>query len=317
MFLSVLLGMLAYTITTLHNDKLNALLIDMAGRQRMLFQKHIHEVFLTSQGVPSDFASTRQLMHSTLNALIEGGWVVLNPETDRRQLIPAAPTQQLSQKLREQQKHVDHIIQLTDHFLLLSPDHPEYQPQLQTVRTQHALGIKIADEAVKELDLYSVATITTMVKWEVLIACVVGLLGLFVTSKGVRDGRKLEKEVEEKKRAESAVRNSELFVNSIVENIPHMIFVKEAQDLHFVRINKAGEKLLGFSRNTMLGKTDYDFFPKSEADFYTTKDREVLAGKILLDIPEEVIQPGFSSRNLLRWRLGVDWRQTAEGIGPG
>jgi PAS domain S-box-containing protein len=40
----------------------------------------------------------------------------------------------------------------------------------------------------------------------------------------------------------------------------------------------------------MIGKTDYDFFPKSEADFYTTKDREVLSGKTLMDIPEEVIQ---------------------------
>ena len=40
----------------------------------------------------------------------------------------------------------------------------------------------------------------------------------------------------------------------------------------------------------MIGKTDYDFFPKSEADSYTTKDREVLSGKTLIDVPEEVIQ---------------------------
>ena len=81
-----------------------------------------------------------------------------------------------------------------------------------------------------------------------------------------------------------------MFLNSIVENIPDMIFVKDAKDLRFLRWNQAGEKLVGYSKEAMIGKTDYDFFPKSEADFYTTKDREVLSGKTLLDIPEEVIQ---------------------------
>ena len=54
MFLSVLLGLLAYTILTLQKDKSNALLIDMAGRQRMLFEKHLNEVYLTSQGITAD-----------------------------------------------------------------------------------------------------------------------------------------------------------------------------------------------------------------------------------------------------------------------
>jgi light-regulated signal transduction histidine kinase (bacteriophytochrome) len=40
----------------------------------------------------------------------------------------------------------------------------------------------------------------------------------------------------------------------------------------------------------MLGKNDYDFFPPSEADFFTGKDRETLAGGSMVDIPEEPIQ---------------------------
>jgi PAS domain S-box-containing protein len=69
-----------------------------------------------------------------------------------------------------------------------------------------------------------------------------------------------------------------------------MIFVKDVKNLQFLRFNKAGEELIGYSREAMIGKNDYDFFPKSEADFYTSKDREVLSGKTLIDIPEEVIQ---------------------------
>jgi PAS domain S-box-containing protein len=80
-----------------------------------------------------------------------------------------------------------------------------------------------------------------------------------------------------------------LFLRSIVENIPYMIFVKDAKDLRFVRFNKAGEELLGYSRDELLGKNDYDFFPPDEADFFTRHDREVLGGRQVVDIPEEPI----------------------------
>jgi PAS domain S-box-containing protein len=68
-----------------------------------------------------------------------------------------------------------------------------------------------------------------------------------------------------------------------------MIFIKDAQTLQFVRFNRAGEELLGYSRNDLQGKNDYDFFPQNEADFFTRKDREVLRGGEIVDIPEESI----------------------------
>jgi PAS domain S-box-containing protein len=89
--------------------------------------------------------------------------------------------------------------------------------------------------------------------------------------------------------AEELSRTSK-FLDSIIENIPNMIFIKDAQELRFQRLNRAGEKLLGYSRNDFFGKNDYDFFPKEEADFFVQKDREVLLGKNVLDIPEEPLQ---------------------------
>lgn len=79
------------------------------------------------------------------------------------------------------------------------------------------------------------------------------------------------------------------FLDSIIENIPNMIFIKSADQLNFEMINKAGEQLLGHLKEKLLGKNDYDFFPKDEADFFTKKDREILKNKKLLDIPEEII----------------------------
>lgn len=69
------------------------------------------------------------------------------------------------------------------------------------------------------------------------------------------------------------------FLDSIIENIPNMIFIKSADQLNFEMINKAGEQLLGHPKEKLIGKNDYDFFPKDEADFFTEKDREVLKNK--------------------------------------
>jgi PAS domain S-box-containing protein len=81
-----------------------------------------------------------------------------------------------------------------------------------------------------------------------------------------------------------------LFLRSILENIPYMIFVKDAVDLRFVRFNRAGEELLGYSRQELIGKSDYDFFPLEEADAFRRADRAVLTGRRVVDIPEEPIR---------------------------
>ncbi|HEY5920543.1 MAG TPA: PAS domain-containing protein, partial [Kofleriaceae bacterium] len=92
------------------------------------------------------------------------------------------------------------------------------------------------------------------------------------------------------------LRETTRFLDAIIENIPDMVFVKEADKLSFVRFNRAGEDLLGVERAALLGKNDYDFFPKQEADFFTQKDRETLANKQLVEIPEESIQTSSGPR---------------------
>jgi PAS domain S-box-containing protein len=93
-----------------------------------------------------------------------------------------------------------------------------------------------------------------------------------------------------RKEAELEVERMRGFLDSILENLPTMMFVKDARELRFVQFNRAGEELLGFTRDELLGKNDYDFFPRAEADFFTAKDQTVLETGQLLDVPEEPIQ---------------------------
>ena len=62
-------------------------------------------------------------------------------------------------------------------------------------------------------------------------------------------------------RNQITLRNQSKFLETVLDNIPDKIFVKDAQELRFLKLNKAGEDLIGISRDELLGKNDFDLFP--------------------------------------------------------
>ncbi len=98
--------------------------------------------------------------------------------------------------------------------------------------------------------------------------------------------------------AKTQLRDKNWLLDNIIENIPSVIFLKEIEDLKFSLVNKSAEKLIGHSRETLLGKDVYEFFPKAQADFFTTKDREAIQQRKLLEIPEETMDTHLGTRTL-------------------
>ena len=96
-------------------------------------------------------------------------------------------------------------------------------------------------------------------------------------------------DITDQKEAQHELQKTNKYLETIVENIPNMLFLKDATDLTFVQFNKAGEELTGYSRDQMLGKNDFDFFPKEQAEFFRNKDREVLEQRDSIFIEEEKI----------------------------
>ncbi|CAK0775388.1 two-component system, sensor histidine kinase and response regulator [Gammaproteobacteria bacterium] len=109
----------------------------------------------------------------------------------------------------------------------------------------------------------------------------------------------------EQKQAEIKLREGNQLLNSIIDNIPNMIFLKRASDLRFELFNRAGEVLLGYTRTDLIGYNDYDFFPKEEADFFTEKDRATLAQDGVVDIAEEPIETPYGTRILHTKKLAI------------
>ncbi|MBD2127764.1 PAS domain S-box protein [Microcoleus sp. ZQ-A2] len=85
-------------------------------------------------------------------------------------------------------------------------------------------------------------------------------------------------DITERKQTEADLRYSQTFLNSILDNLPVAVFIKEVDDLRVMYWNKASEELFGYSREEVLGKNDYDFLPQEQARYFRAKDRQVLAG---------------------------------------
>jgi PAS domain S-box-containing protein len=97
-------------------------------------------------------------------------------------------------------------------------------------------------------------------------------------------------DIEQIKRIEHELKDANAFLDAIIENIPLMLFIKESPSLRFVRFNRALEDLLGWPRQTFIGKTDYDVWPRAQAEFFIEKDRETLNGGKVVDIAEEPLE---------------------------
>ena len=84
-------------------------------------------------------------------------------------------------------------------------------------------------------------------------------------------------DVTEQRNAELDRDRTRVFLDTIVDNVPATLLVKNAHDRRYVLINRAGENFFGLSREEMIGKTSHEIFSKAQADIITQRDEELLA----------------------------------------
>jgi diguanylate cyclase (GGDEF)-like protein/PAS domain S-box-containing protein len=68
----------------------------------------------------------------------------------------------------------------------------------------------------------------------------------------------------------------EIFLRTFVDTIPDLVWLKNADGV-FLACNHRFEMLLGKSKTEIIGKTDYDFVSKEQADFFREHDRMAMA----------------------------------------
>jgi phosphoserine phosphatase RsbU/P len=82
-------------------------------------------------------------------------------------------------------------------------------------------------------------------------------------------------DITQRRLAEERLRNSEALYHSLVETLPQNIFRKDL-DERFTFANQQFCKVLGRDLTEIIGKTDFDFFPREMAEKYQQDDRTVM-----------------------------------------
>jgi PAS domain S-box-containing protein len=99
------------------------------------------------------------------------------------------------------------------------------------------------------------------------------------------------RDVTERQRAQEAVRASEAKYRTLIENLEQGIFLKD-RDLRFVAVNRYFSQGLGLPESAIVGKNDFDFYPRDLAEKYQGDDRRVLTEGRRLDLEEQNISNG-------------------------
>lgn len=111
-----------------------------------------------------------------------------------------------------------------------------------------------------------------------------------------------EKSMSKTQQATAELQQTRKFLQTIVDHLPVAVFVKDATEDNFGKFklwNKTCETICGISADRVIDKTDYDIFPKEQADFFRQKDREAIARRTPEDIAGEPIDSYTLGRRLL------------------
>lgn len=90
--------------------------------------------------------------------------------------------------------------------------------------------------------------------------------------------------------------NAYELLHRIVDESPDFIFYKDTNGI-ILYCNKTFCRLLGKQLDQIIGKTDYDLFPKDEAEFYINNDTKIFRTKQPYRNREWMIHPDGSRRN--------------------
>jgi diguanylate cyclase (GGDEF)-like protein/PAS domain S-box-containing protein len=129
-----------------------------------------------------------------------------------------------------------------------------------------------------------------------------------VVNHPIKDGGwvAMHEDITERKKAERELEHTRAFLDTIIENVPSPIIVKDIPDLRYLLVNRAAEKYMGVDRTLLIGKNAAAVLPKASAQLIEAEDQKVLeSGEIAFFDEHVVVTPGNGTRIATANRLPV------------
>ena len=101
-----------------------------------------------------------------------------------------------------------------------------------------------------------------------------------------------------RKKIEEEMKRSEKLLSTLFNSIPDMVWLK-APDGRYLACNEAFQQNLSRKEDEIIGKTDYDFLNRKDADFVTGMDQRIIEGNKMSRNEEKLFFPGIKREILL------------------
>ena len=251
-FILALGAILAFTHSAVRTHELDMVVMDVAGRQRMMIQRHLSKLLLASHGIQTDFQPTEQALLDSVDALQNGGEVIANLYTDERRSIPAAPTARIRELLEQQRSLLERFFFQTETLLGEDPAHFTSSESFSLLNQLHYDLQRNADTVFKLFSARSRQNVVDLMKSEPFIGLLVIFLSVVLARQVVSTSRRLEREIEQRKKAEEERALRDRSINSATNGI--LIADARQPDMPTVYCNAAFEKITGYGAEEVLGR---------------------------------------------------------------
>ncbi|GAB4152032.1 MAG: hypothetical protein Fur0046_31500 [Cyanobacteria bacterium J069] len=102
-------------------------------------------------------------------------------------------------------------------------------------------------------------------------------------------------DVTDRRRAEDALQYQKHLFKSVLDNIPHRVWLKDRQGRHVV-VNQPFADSLGIEPAALIGKTDFDLWPDDKAQMFQDEDQSVMDTGQVFSLEEQLPMPDGTVR---------------------
>jgi len=124
-------------------------------------------------------------------------------------------------------------------------------------------------------------------------------------------------DVDQRRRSEDELRRVRNYLDLVIESLPVLVAVREAQSGRFVSMNRAGESMTGLSREQVIGRTWHEIYGRQFADLYAELDRKAILEARQIERPREVMLRSDGQTLTVNQRVVPIFDDKQEGRGHG
>ncbi|MFA8343207.1 MAG: PAS domain S-box protein [Rhodothermaceae bacterium] len=99
----------------------------------------------------------------------------------------------------------------------------------------------------------------------------------------------IARDITEYKTSEAALKLSEYKYKTLLDSLPQKVFYKDT-DSSYVAVNRSYASDLNLQPEDLIGKNDYDFFPKDLAEKYRSDDKKIMQNKNTVEFDESYMK---------------------------